>query len=209
MLARPSRGRPRRSPDQEAQVRARVTQIAAQLLREGGISALSMRRLAREADIPVMSLYDYFRSKNEVIRSMWDRFFAKCFDRVDRATSTCDGNARERLEVACMAYVRYWLEHRDEYRAVFMIEDAIESREKYYVETSTILERYAVFRELLAEHLGAVDMTSERLRERTVALICALAGLCHMLVTVSEHSWPAPDRLLRQALRMVDGPLED
>lgn len=207
-LARRSRGRPRRSPDQEAEVRGRVTQIAAQLFREEGISALSMRRIAGEARIPVMSLYDYFRSKNEIIRSIWDRFFAKCFDRVDRAMSACDGKARERLEIACRAYVRYWLDHPDEYRAVFMIEDTIESQEKYYVETSTILERYGVFAKLLAEHLGAADMTSERLRERTVALICALTGICHMLVTVSEHSWPPPDRLLEQTLRMVDGPLD-
>ena len=209
MLARRSRGRPRRSSHQEAEVRGRVTQIAAQLFRNEGISALSMRRIAGEARIPVMSLYDYFRSKNEIIRSIWDRFFSKCFDRMDRAINTCDGKARERLQVACTAYVRYWLDHPDEYRAVFMIEDTIESQEKYYVETSTILERYRVFAKLVAEHVGMTDMTSERLRERTVALICALTGICHMLVTVSEHSWPPPDRLLDQALRLVDGPLED
>ncbi len=207
-LIRRSRGRPRRSPEQEAEVRGRVTQIAAQLFREEGIASLSMRRIAGEAGIPVMSLYDYFRSKNEIIRSIWERFFSKCFDCVDSAISARDGKARERLEAACMAYVRYWLDHADEYRAVFMIEDTIERQEKYYVETSTILERYQVFAKLLAEHLGAADLTSPRLRERTVALICSLTGICHMLVTVSEHSWPAPARLLDQVLRMVDGPLD-
>lgn len=89
-----------------------------------------------------------------------------------------------------------------------MIEDRVEQQEKYYVETSTILARYRVFAQLLAEHLGVTDIASERLRERAVALICAMNGICHMLVTVSEHSWPPPARLLEQILRMVDGPLQ-
>lgn len=206
-LTRRSPGRPRRSPDQEAQVRARVTQIAARLFRDEGIGALSMRRIAREAGVSAMSLYDYFRSKNEIIRSIWERFFSKCFERVDRAVAACHGKPRRRLEAACTAYTRYWLDHPDEYRAVFMIEDRIESQERYYVETSTILARYRVFAELMGQHLGAADDAAERLRARAVALICAMNGICHMLVTVSEHSWPAPARLLEEALRMVDGPL--
>lgn len=166
-----------------------------------------MRRIASAAGIPVMSLYDYFRSKNEIIRSIWDRLFAKCFNRVDRAVAACGDKPRERLEAACMAYTRYWLEHGEEYRVVFMIEDRLESRgERYYIETSAILERYQVFARLLAEHLGAPDPVAERLRERTVALICALTGICHMLVTVSEHSWPPPARLVEQALLLADVP---
>lgn len=189
-------------------MRSRVTQIAAQLFREEGIAGLTMRRVAREAGVPVMSLYDYFRSRNEVVRSIWECFFSKCFERVDRAAAASGRTPRQRLEAACLAYVRYWLDNRDEYRAIFMIEDRIEQHEQYYVETSTILARYRVFAQLLAEHLGVSDIASERLRERAVALICAMNGICHMLVTVSEHSWPPPARLLEQILRMVDGPLQ-
>lgn len=183
-----------------------MTEIAAHLFREEGIAALSMRRIAREAGVPVMSLYDYFRSKNEIIRSIWERFFTRCFDRVDAAAADCAGTARQRLEAACAAYTGYWLDHPDEYRAVFMIEDRVESQERYYVETSNILERYAVFRRLLGELPGVSEGGSEDLRPRSVALICALNGICHMLVTVSEHSWPPPAHLLEQVLRMVDGP---
>ena len=136
-----------------------------------------MRRIAREVGVPVMSLYDYFRSKNEVVRSMWERFFSKCFARVDRAAAARGLAPRERLEAACTAYARYWVEHPDEYRAVFMIEDEVEGDEGYYVETSTILARYRVFAQLIGEHLGVTDGASERLRERAVTLICALNGI--------------------------------
>lgn len=206
-FTRRSPGRPRRSPDREAEVRNRVTEIATQLFLEQGIEAVSMRRIAGEAGVSVMSLYDYFRSKNEIVRSMWEHFFSKCFERVDRAAATRGLEPRGRLAAACTAYTRYWLDHRDEYRAVFMIEDKIENEEGYYVETSTILARYRIFAQLIGEHLGVADTASQRLRERAVALICAMNGICHMLVTVSEHDWPPPARLLEQVLRMVDGPL--
>ena len=187
-------------------MRGRVTEIAAQLFRDEGIGAVSMRRIAREAGVSVMSLYDYFRSKNEIIRSIWEQFFSRCFERVSMAVAECGGEPRRRLEAACRAYTGYWLDHPDEYRAVFMIEDRVESEERYYVETSSILERYAVFRRLLAELPGVGDGASESLRARSVALICALNGICHMLVTVSEHSWPPAAHLLEHVLRMVDGP---
>lgn len=206
-LRRRSPGRPRRSPDQEAEVRSRVTEIAASLFRDEGIAALSMRRIAREAGVSVMGLYDYFQSKNEIIRSMWESFFSRCFDRVDTAVADCAGKPRQRLEAACAAYTGYWLDHPDQYRAVFMIEDRVESQERYYVETSNILERYAVFRRLLDELSGVPDGGSEGPRARSVALICALNGICHMLVTVSEHTWPPPAQLLEQVLKMVDRPL--
>jgi AcrR family transcriptional regulator len=202
--ARRSPGRPRRSPDRESEVRARITHIAARLFREEGIAALSVRRIAREARLPVMTLYDYFPSKTEIIRSMWDRFLSKCFDRVDRAAADRDRKPRERLEAACAVYTRYWLDHPDEYRAVFMIEDKVEKQEKYYIETSNLLARYSVFARLLGAHLCNPDITSEQLLERAVALVCALNGICHMLVTVSEYRSPPPERLLEQVLRMVD-----
>lgn len=189
-------------------MRSRVTQIAAQLFRAEGIAGLSMRRIAREAGVSVMSLYDYFRSKNEVVHSIWECLFAKCFERVDRAATASGLAPRARLEAACAAYTRYWLDNPDEYRVVFMIEDRIEQQEKYYIETSSVLTRYRIFAQLLAAHLGVADVASERLRERAVALVCCMNGICHMLVTVSEHSWPPAARLLEQVLRMVDGPLQ-
>jgi AcrR family transcriptional regulator len=161
-----------------------------------------MRRIAREAQVSPMSLYDYFRFKNDVIRAIWERFFSECFERVESAAARCVRGPRRKLEAPCRAYVRYWVDHPDEYRAVIMIEDKIEIREQYFVETSAIIARYRIFRTLLSAHRMSND--SAALRERSLALVCALTGVCHMLVTVSEFHWPAAARLLKQLLRMVD-----
>ena len=195
-------GRPRRSPEHQAEIRGRVAKIAARLFRDEGLAALSMRRIAHEARVSPMSLYGYFRSKNEIIRAIWERFFSECFERVESAAARCKRGPRRKLEAACAAYVRYWLDHPDEYRAVFMIEDKIENREQYFVETSAIIKRYGIFNELLRAHQPSKKSNAQR--ERASALICALTGVCHMLVTVSEYRWPAAPHLLKQLMRMVD-----
>lgn len=204
---RPTVGRPRRTPEQEADVRKRVLEIAAHLFAEEGLQALTMRRIAREARVSPMGLYDYFRTKNEIVRGMWERFFAKCFARVERASNAAvfEG-ARRQLEAACSAYVDYWIKHPDEYRAVFMIEDRVERQEQYFVDTSPIMARYLIFAALLMAHHGQADgdLVESPLRNRARTLVCSLNGICHMLITVKEYPWPPAPRLLEELLRMVD-----
>ena len=199
-------GRPPLSPEREADVRARVVQVALRLFRERGRQALNMRRIAQDAGLSTMNLYDYFPSKNEIIRAMWERFFTKCFNKVESAVhAAAASGAHRQIEVACDAYVNYWIEHPDEYRAVFMIEDRVEKQEHYFVDTSPIMARYLIFTELLMAHHGEAMTTAAEhpLRDRARALICGLNGICHMLITVQEYPWPPVPRLLDQLLRIV------
>src|ERR1700733_6007991 len=156
-------GRPPLSPQQEAEVRNRVIQAASQLFGANGLQALSMRRIAHDAGLSTMSLYDYFHSKNEIVRAMWERFFADCFDKVESAVRSAAalGTLRQ-LKAACTAYVDYWIGHPDEYRAVFMIEDRVENHERYFVDTSPIMSRYLIFAEILTAHYGQATGPAEQ-----------------------------------------------
>ncbi len=184
-----------------------MVQAALHLFREKGLQALTMRRIAGDVGLSTMNLYDYFPSKNEIIRAMWERFFTKCFNRVESDVRTIvPRDTVRRIEVACEAYVNYWVDHPDEYRAIYMIEDRVEDQEHFFVDTSPIMARYLIFTELLMAHHGqAMTTTAEHpLRDRARALICGLNGICHMLITVKEYPWPPVSRLLGQLLRMVD-----
>jgi AcrR family transcriptional regulator len=55
--------------------RERVLQAALDLADEGGIEALSMRRLAAELGVEPMSLYYYVRNKDELLGAMLDAVF--------------------------------------------------------------------------------------------------------------------------------------
>jgi AcrR family transcriptional regulator len=52
-----------------------IVDAAARLIADEGYDALTMRRLARECGVGVMTLYGYFRTKDELLQALADRLF--------------------------------------------------------------------------------------------------------------------------------------
>jgi AcrR family transcriptional regulator len=195
------RGRPRRSAGREQEVRARVVDAARGLFALEGFAAVSMRRIAAQAGCSTMSLYGYFRSKNDLLRHIWEDFFAELFARIERAAR--EGSAEQRLRRACAVYVDYWCDHPERYRMVYLNQDQAEAGEQLYVEASPIVERFDLFRRLVqaaqaegAAHGGDPQLLGE-------ALLCSLLGICHSLVTIPEYPWKPRARLLDAVLVQV------
>ena len=78
----------RRAP-REPLSRERVVQAAIALADEGGIAALSMRRLAQDLGVEAMSLYHYFARKDDVLAGM----MAAVFGEMGRPVQTEDWQA--------------------------------------------------------------------------------------------------------------------
>lgn len=196
-----ARGRPRRSADHEQAVRERLLAAARRLFAEEGFEAVSMRRIAAAADCSPMNLYGYFRSKNDLLRHVWDDFFAELFERIAQATRR--GTPAQRLRRACAAYVDYWCEQPERYRMVYLNQDQAAAGEQLYVDASPIVERFALFRELVeaVQNSGAGRRGDPQLQAE--ALLCALLGLCHSVVTIPEYPWQPRARLLDTALGLV------
>src|SRR5687767_11947956 len=57
--------------------RERVIESAIAMADAGGIESLSMRRLAQDVGVEAMSLYHYFRSKNELQEHMLGAVYAE------------------------------------------------------------------------------------------------------------------------------------
>ena len=185
-------------------MRVEIALIAGGLFRNEGFEAVSMRRIAREVGLSAMGLYKYFASKNEILHRIWGGFFEACFDTVEADVDSCSGGPREKLQAACIGYVRYWVEHPDEYRVVFMIEDRIQPTEKFFVDSSPLIERFGLFADLICAMRGLAPSERPQIAEATNSLLCALQGACHMLVTVSEFPWPALETLCGRFVRMCD-----
>lgn len=51
-----------------------ILDVAADLIVEGGVTALSTRVIAERADVPVASLYQYFADKDEILLALVERY---------------------------------------------------------------------------------------------------------------------------------------
>jgi AcrR family transcriptional regulator len=149
-----------------------------------------MRAVARRAQIPTMTIYGYFPSKVALIRSLWSLAFDPLFEAL-QAVAAEPAEPAERLAKVAQAYVRYWCERPDLYRMVFLVEDTREEGDGgWFVEQTDVIQSYLLVERLIAKARGMQEGDCLRQGE---ALICALTGVAHMAVTVSEYPWGPPE----------------
>lgn len=89
----PPTPRVRREPKQErSQARFEaILAVALQLIAARGYEALSMREIAREAGLPIASLYLYFPTKLAIVQEVWQRYTSSVGERLRADLALLDG----------------------------------------------------------------------------------------------------------------------
>src|SRR5688500_10824491 len=75
---------------EQTDVRRRLIEVAADLLSEEGPSALSARRLARDAGTSTMAVYTHFGGMPALVRAVVAEGFARLYDRVAEVAPSDD-----------------------------------------------------------------------------------------------------------------------
>lgn len=189
--ARRPRGRPPRTAQTVDSVRARIAGVAVRLFREEGYASVSMRRMALEAGCTPATLYAYFASKTDILRHIWAEVFEGLFKDLDRLADTIAA-PRERLASVSRAYVRFWVDHPETYRVVFMTEGVTQPEVGVFVDDAA--DRYALFYGAMRQAWGPAAV--EDVDGRTQTLLCGLQGVAHSLITVSGYGWAPAEQLV-------------
>ena len=186
------RGRPPRTALETTHMRMLITSAAHDLFAREGYSAVSIRRVAEAAGITPMTFYGYFDSKVDCLRHLWSDIFAGLFDSLDVLAAE-EGNAKRRLLKVSRAYVRYWVDHPDHYRMVFMSAGISQPDVSVFVADDVIGKRFGLFRTCLAT---ATKTEPAAASMRSQLLICSLQGIAHCHITISGYAWPEPEQLV-------------
>lgn len=194
------RGRPPRAEADIEYERGRVGAIAGTLFQSEGVEAISMRRLAKEAGVTPKTLYAYFADKRDILQHIWATFFVELFDQIDQI-ATSKKAPKARLRAACLHYLAYWIDQPDRYRMVFMSDGVSQKDVSVFLDASPIVARYAVFGKLLSDVTGSGKSSAARLN----ALICALNGIAHNKITISNYDWGKSEALLDILLPGITG----
>ena len=113
--------RRRRAPRGEGE-RLREEILAATerlLISTGDAEAVSIRSVAEAVGVTPPSIYMHFSDKAELIFAVCERNFA-AFDAILEEAGNSTGDPRESLRRRGLAYVRFGIEHPEQYRILFM-----------------------------------------------------------------------------------------
>ncbi len=191
--------------DPRHQTRQQIVAVAKELYDEKGVRGLSMRLIAKRVGLPTMTLYGYFPSKTAIVRALWSMAFDPLFAAMGQAERAAVDPAR-RLSLVANCVVDYWLEHPDLYRLVYLVEDRRERGDpNWFISETDVVSSYMRMAPLIAEARGTPHIDCTAAAE---ALNCALTGIAHMRITVSEYPWaPSPDYVEILLAGVLNGPL--
>lgn len=99
--------------------RQEILDAARELFLADGYGQTTIRRIATRAGVTSAALYLYFQSKDAILVEICDRAFSKLIERFDRILEQED-DPLTTLRRLMQAYLRFGLEHPDEYRLTFM-----------------------------------------------------------------------------------------
>ena len=111
--------RPAATDEERAATRRRIRRAAAELHRDGGLEAVTVRSVAKEAGISTGLLYSYFANLSDLMRSIWMGPIAELGRRLDAVEAEVDDPV-ERIERLLTTYVEFTQDHDDTHRGLLL-----------------------------------------------------------------------------------------
>jgi len=116
--------------------RRKTVRAATRLFAEHGYAAVTMRAIAAELGTSPMAPYRYFDNKAEIFAMVRAEAYRRFADAQEAAFGDASMPSLERLFAMREAYVRFALEHSDEYRVMFELHQEPEERYPRLVQES-------------------------------------------------------------------------
>ncbi len=193
--------------------RAQILAVARDLFVADGLERTSLRRIATAAGITPTAIYGHFADKEALFFAIGQDFFQGLIDRI-MAVATSIAEPLPRLRGLMTAYVRFGLEHPQEYRLIFMTPHGgivgLDSKVSHRGPTEPAeqnLNKGAIAFGLLEAEIASLTNAGV-LRpgnSATVAEVIWAAGhgLVALLITHGEFDWTPVDSLIETAIDRI------
>lgn len=198
-----TRGRPRRTQSDTAEMRARIMRAARDLFARDGYEGVSMRKLAVAAGCAPAALYAYFPNKRAVLRVIWEDVFGDLGDAL-RNEIVAQDDPLTQLHHLLAATIRFWLDRPADFRAIFLIQDEPEGpKGTYFVDESSVVTSLGLIRTVAGK---AVDQGLMRIPDAdrvTSICIAGINGTALNLITIPEIDWGETGTVIEDAVTTI------
>jgi AcrR family transcriptional regulator len=187
--------RPRARKGEGDRLREEILQAAERLLiKTGDQEAVSVRAIAEAVGVTPPSIYLHFADKNELIFAVCARHFVSLDEAIETAAAGATDPLDE-LRLRGLAYVRFGLDHPEQYRILFMSKPSATPD----AWTADAMLENAAF----THHLEAVQRAFPNADAlmAAIGLWAAVHGVVSLLIAQPDFPWPDVDALVDHMLR--------
>lgn len=111
--------RPAATEEQRAAQRQRIRRAASELHREGGLGAVTVRAVAKRAEVSTGLLYSYYSNLSDLMRSLWMVPIAE-LGRSLASVEAAEADPLTRIERLLMTYVDFTLANVETHRGLLL-----------------------------------------------------------------------------------------
>ena len=111
--------RPPATPEQKAAVRLKIRQAAVEVYTDEGVGGVSIRSIAKRADVSVGTIYTYFGNLQGLMESLWSAPVARYTDQMKQTAASIE-DPIERLRALMHIYIDFAYSNPEIYRGVFL-----------------------------------------------------------------------------------------
>lgn len=101
-------------------LREDILKVSRQILVKDGFSKMSMRKIARKADVSATSIYLHFQNKEELLLALVESSIANLSVVLEEQISETDDTITQ-IEKMAHAFVNFALENPQEYEIIYMV----------------------------------------------------------------------------------------
>jgi AcrR family transcriptional regulator len=190
--------RERRSAEKAA-LRREIMDVAAELFGTEGYENVSMRKIAQRIGYTPMTIYLYFKDKNDLLDCICEEAFTQLYRALERLKAS-HKDASEVLRDTIKGFIEFALNHPHHYRATFLAptraQGSMPRRDAVRLRTRELL------RELVANFVGA-SATTEEIEIATQIVIVAGNGFSALTVANPDFPWSPRSRVIEGLVETI------
>jgi AcrR family transcriptional regulator len=179
--------------------REQILAAARDLFVEQGVVSASMRAIAARVGITPTAIYDHFKDKEALLAAIAIGFFGDLVDAIAAAIAP-EKTPQGRFKAMGRAYVKFGLDHPQEYRLLFMTPSAHLRRPSEKVEPTT--DAYLMLERAVTELMDAGFIRKKEPRTVAEASWAMVHGLVALRITHATFEFSDLDDVLETALAM-------
>jgi AcrR family transcriptional regulator len=179
-----------KSPEERAQLRAKIINAARSLFVDKGIEAVSMREIAKQINYSATTLYHHFADKETLLQAVCDEDFLALAGIMQEVVKIPD--LITRIKALNQGYARFALEHPSHYRLMFMTPRMPCNLDITQIQQDNIeQDAYAQLKLVVQEAFDAGLFKPELTDFELIAQIlwASVHGVCSLEIALGQETW--------------------
>jgi AcrR family transcriptional regulator len=194
-----------RKAREKEELRQQILDAARELFVREGYESVSMRKIAEKIEYSPASIYTYFTDKDEILDCLCEETFAQLHANKLAALQNMEGDPLELLKKGGEAYIRFGIEHPDQYIVTFMLRAPLH-QDPEHCQTRKVQAGQRCFgdvRNLVRRCIEEGKIKNADAEETSQALWAGIHGLTALLISHQAFPFVERDRLIKRTIEVL------